>query len=69
MIWVLLWQARGAEMTFPNDADGDALRRVVDGGSDLSRPMTIDFTVDVPSDEAGQAVARAAQKIGYHTDI
>jgi hypothetical protein len=33
--------------SFPNDADGDALRRVAER-SDMSKPMDIDFAVDVP---------------------
>ena len=56
-------------MDFPNDADGDALRRVLKHGSDLSRPMEIDFTVDVPDQTAGQAIAEAAQKLGYKTAV
>lgn len=28
---------------FPNDADGDALRRFVQAGSDLTKPMYFDF--------------------------
>jgi regulator of RNase E activity RraB len=56
-------------MNFPNDADGDALRRLIHDGSDLSRPMAIDFTVDVPTRAAGEAVARAAEQAGYQTSV
>jgi len=56
-------------MDFPDDADGDALRRHHEIGSDLSRPMTIDFTVDVPTDEAGRAVAQAAAGVGYRVEV
>jgi regulator of RNase E activity RraB len=59
----------GAHMEFPNDADGDALRRVLKSGSDLSRPMVIDFLVDVPGPEVGEAVAHAAMKLGYQTKV
>jgi hypothetical protein len=34
---------------YPNDADGDALRRIANDGSDMSQPMEVDFTVDVGS--------------------
>ena len=37
---------------FPLDADGDALRRIQTAGSDMSRPMLIDFSVAVPSEAA-----------------
>ena len=32
-------------MSFPNDADGDALRRIAER-SDMSKPMDIDFAVE-----------------------
>jgi DNA-binding transcriptional LysR family regulator len=32
-------------MIYPNDANGDALRRMEAEGDDLSRPRNIDFTV------------------------
>ena len=35
-------------MDYPNDGDGDALRRVAER-SDMSKPMDIDFALDVPS--------------------
>lgn len=39
-------------MTYPNDADGDALRRVAGAGSDMSKPMDIDFAVAAPDEDA-----------------
>lgn len=51
-------------MDFPNDADGDALRRVAER-SDMSKLMDIDFAVDVPSEAAGKDVARLAAQRGY----
>lgn len=56
-------------MDYPLDADGDALRRLERHGSDLSRPITIDFAVDVPNDEAGRAVAQAAAAAGYRVEV
>jgi hypothetical protein len=54
---------------FPNDADGDALRRFVDGGSDLSKPMTIDFQVAVPDEAAANGLAEVVDKLGYRATI
>jgi hypothetical protein len=54
---------------FPDDADGDALRRFVDGGSDLSKPMTIDFQVAVPDEAAAKGLAEVAYKLGYRVNI
>ncbi len=55
--------------SYPKDADGDALRRVVRDGSDMSRPMVIDFFVAVPNEERGREVAAAASTVGYKTKV
>lgn len=52
-------------LDYPNDADGDALKRVADGGSDMSKPMDIDFTVAVPSEAIGRQLAVVAERCGY----
>ena len=54
---------------FPNDADGDALRRLVDAGSDLTKPMTIEFQVAVPDEAAARRLGEAALKVGYEVAI
>jgi regulator of RNase E activity RraB len=54
---------------FPNDADGDALRRVVDNGSDMSKPMYVDFQILVRREESAHSLADAARKLGYHTSV
>jgi hypothetical protein len=54
---------------FPNDADGDALRRFVDGGSDLSKPLTINFQVAVPDEAAATGLASLIYKLGYRVRI
>lgn len=55
--------------SIPNDAIGDALRRIIAGGSDLTKPMEIDYFVAVPSDSAGNQVARMAQEQGFNTKV
>jgi hypothetical protein len=47
----------------------DALRRYVEHGSDLSRPMTIDFFVAVPNEDAGEGVARQVRELGFITSV
>lgn len=42
----------------PDDDTGAALKRWVDEGSDLTRPMTIDFFVLVPSEKEGRLPAK-----------
>jgi hypothetical protein len=54
---------------FPNNADGDALRRVVSDGSDLSKPMFIDFQVAVPDESSAKGLADVAQKLGYRVKV
>ena len=54
---------------YPNDADGDALRRLVEAGADLSRPMDIEYSVAVPSEAAGVEVASAADQRGYSSEL
>jgi Regulator of ribonuclease activity B len=56
-------------MDYPNDADGDSLRRVRDGGSDMSLPMTIDFSIDVPNESAARAVAALVSTHGFDPSI
>ena len=62
---------RSGTMTtdYPNDADGDALRRVVAIGSDMSRPMDIDFEIAAPDEATAKRVADEAAKLGYRTNI
>ena len=54
---------------YPDDEDGEALRRVAALGADMSRPMEIDFFVAVPDREAGEAVARLASGLGYRVEV
>jgi hypothetical protein len=42
----------------PNDADGDAIRRVALDGADLDKPMAIDFTVAFQSQKELDALAQ-----------
>jgi hypothetical protein len=54
---------------YPDDADGDALRRVASTGANMSLPMDIDFFVAVPGREAGEAVAQLASRAGFSTEL
>lgn len=50
-------------LAYPDDDDGDALRRVVALGSDMSKPMCIDFAIDAPSEAiADLCIARLAER-------
>jgi len=54
--------------TYPNDADGDALRRVA-GDNDLSKPMTVDFHVAAPDQSIAEQIAAAAYGLGYRCSV
>jgi hypothetical protein len=54
---------------YPNDADGDALRRIAAGPNDMSQPMEIDFFVVAPDHAAGKKIAKAASNVGYRTKL
>jgi hypothetical protein len=53
----------------PDDANGDAIRKLISTGNDLDRPMYVDFQVAVPTEEAGNNLAKAAKKLGYKTKV
>ncbi len=53
---------------YPNDADGDAIRRIAKQ-SNMSKPMLIDFVVEVPDEGAGRAIASIASMHGYESSV
>jgi len=53
---------------FPADADGNALRNFIKNGSDLSRPMLVNFHIAVPHEEAAKGLAGAVWKLGYRVE-
>lgn len=54
---------------YPNDADGDALKRVEDDGSDMSKPMVVDFHIAVPNKVAAEKIAAQVKSLGYSSEI
>ena len=56
-------------MPYPQDADGDALRKVAAHGADMSRPMIIDFSVDASNEEVATSVASLVTSRGYDPKI
>ena len=56
-------------MKIPNDSDGDAMRRVLNNGSDPSNPMDIDFMIACPSIDAAKKIAPKVELIGYIPSI
>lgn len=57
-------------MSDPEDvATMEALERYQAQGSDLSRPMEIDFFVSAPTEESAESVAREADSRGFSVKI
>ena len=55
---------------YPNDADGDALRRIAkDNDMDLSRPMRVDIFIMSHNQASAEDVAAEAQHIGYKCNV
>ena|SRR5689334_449229 len=54
---------------YPDDDDGNALRLVASGGADMSRPMTIEFTIAVPSIEGARSLAERIAAAGYSPSL
>ncbi len=56
-------------MDYPQDADGDSLRRVRDAGSNMALPMTIDFSINAPNEIAARAIAALVSTHGFDPSI
>jgi hypothetical protein len=56
-------------MTYPNDENGDVLRRLEAQGDSLSRPRDIDFNVAFPSDFAAEEFAQYFRRAGYKATV
>ena len=54
-----------ATLHFPNDDNGEVLRRMHQSGDDLSKARDIDFTVVLPSKSAAQAFGDHFHNLGY----
>ncbi|MFT3787706.1 MAG: ribonuclease E inhibitor RraB [Tepidisphaeraceae bacterium] len=54
---------------FPNDADGDAIRRVAEAGHDLRSSMPVDFRILVADENAARAIAIEAQDRAFSAAI
>lgn len=55
--------------TYPNDATGDALKRMENDGSDLSMPMEFDFCIGLPSETAGTKMTKQIESLGFDVNV
>jgi Regulator of ribonuclease activity B len=54
---------------YPDDDDGDALRRVAEHGADMSQPMRIEFSINVSDVERAHTLAKRIAAEGYIPNI
>ena len=50
---------------FPDDADGQVLRNLADDGVDLSKPRTVDFTIEAPDLDTARSLIERIAVAGY----
>jgi hypothetical protein len=50
---------------YPDDADGDALREVAARGADMSKPMTIEYTILAADVDSARSLAERIATCGY----
>jgi len=53
---------------FPDDDDGVALAGIEARGIDMTKPIKIEFAIDVPDEPVAGAVSKALVENGYHTE-
>ena len=56
-------------MEFPDDENGDVLRRMAANGDNLSLPRNVDFTVAFPNESSAQQFARQFHELGYAASV
>ncbi len=54
---------------YPDDDDGDVLKKVEAHGADMSKPMRIEFSIDVPDVERARSLSERIAAHGYEPDI
>ncbi|CAM4081886.1 ribonuclease E inhibitor RraB [Roseateles saccharophilus] len=56
-------------ITFPDDENGDVLRRMQANGDDLLKPRDIDFTVVLPDEPAALSFSAQFSAHGYQVKV
>ncbi len=57
------------KVNLPHDDDGDAIRRLENDGANLSRQMTVDFQLVVPTKAAAEKLEEYCASLGYATRL
>lgn len=54
---------------FPDDENGDVLRRMMQGGDDFTKPRDIDFSVVFPDDKAAKEFGDHFARRGFKVSV
>jgi hypothetical protein len=54
---------------FPNDANGDALRRMEAEGDDLSRPRNVEFNIVFADERSAEEFAKQFRVLGHEVSV
>jgi len=52
-------------VNFPDDDDGDELRLIAEGGSDMALPMPVEFTVVFPERKEADSFSGLVASLGW----
>jgi len=52
-------------ISYPDDADGDVLSAMAESGVDMTQPLTIEFVIDLPSEQHAKALEQDLSKAGH----
>lgn len=56
-------------MTYPNDANGDALRRMEASGDDLAKSRNVDFTIVFANESDAEKFAEHFRALGHEVSV
>jgi|SRR5665213_3623297 len=56
-------------MSYPDDDNGDVLRRIEAGGNDLNLSRAVDFTVVFPNENSAEQFATHFRGLGYTVSV
>ena len=54
---------------FPRDSTGSALKEYQENGSDMTKPMVIDFFISVPTKKVGKKIAKVVRDLGFNPSL
>jgi hypothetical protein len=61
--------AGASAMTYPDDENGDVLRRMEEAGDDFTLSRDIDFTVVFPAADGAEQFAKRFRSLGYVASV